>query len=190
MRPDFPPQKQADGWVTDSEAASEGKDSEMFKFMGRTNLANKVISQLGVAICFASLSVALAAQVSASLVLTPLGNHVGRIISFGSEKQMIGADAGRVIAAMANNLPSGYWAEMDFPRNPMGADFDAIRPAAIDPPVSKFVLLACPEPAGIALGDMLPETNMESCCIRHVMSPQLEADSYIRYTMRGPYSQA
>ena len=87
--------------------------------------------------------------------VSALADHVMDVIYVSSKKEMIGPDARRHVAMMANEQPFGDRAEVDFPGETMGAlslTFYA------EKAITKGCGCACPEPTRISLLDKFPES--------------------------------
>src|SRR5689334_19161071 len=73
---------------------------------------------------------------------------------------MIGPDAARVVAVMANLKAFGDWAVMEFPRKPVSADVVSLAVLAeLKPGVSSSYCVPGPVPAGVGLIDLSPEND-------------------------------
>jgi len=89
-----------------------------------------------------------------------LEGSVSLVVSVRSEKQMIGPDARWVVAAMANQKPIGYGAEMETPRDTMGAfRVPSVRSEA---PVSERIAVASPLPTSVRFRNLRPESILSA----------------------------
>lgn len=100
--------------------------------------------------------------------VSSLGKHIQGIISVISQEEMIGVDAGRVIALVEDAQTFRNRAVVEFPREPMGRDDQSRFGSYHDGPVRSLATLLhrCPNPAGAkvrtdgrsVLVDMLPKS--------------------------------
>lgn len=105
---------------------------------------------------FNLLSVHFRHAVRFTLGVAALGDHVIVIIGIGSEKQMIGSYARRIITAMENMLIVWNRAIMDFPRRSMSTDA-AILWIFPDLPVAILIGSSGPRPTLIGDYDACPK---------------------------------
>ena len=76
---------------------------------------------------------------------------------------MIRANAGGIVALMANVQFGGEWPVMKLPRKTMGADYLAIPAAGLNDTIAAKRLCASPQPAITRLVYVLPKAVNERC---------------------------
>lgn len=90
-----------------------------------------------------------------------LPHHVGAVVLWGSEFEVIGPNAPRMIAGMADDHSVGNRAVDEFPRDPMRQQELALSSTRSDSSVAGAVGRASPPPASVALFDIAPEALFE-----------------------------
>lgn len=76
---------------------------------------------------------------------------------------MIRANAGGVVALMANVQFGGEWPVMKLPRKTMGADYLAVSPAGVDNAIAAIRLCASPQPTISRLVYVFPKALSDGC---------------------------
>lgn len=112
------------------------------------------ISQLGPMVVFTSARPTRCAA---------LRHHIGYVHFCRTEKQVIGADATRIVAMMTNIKRRIKWAIVPFVRQAMSAKYFRWTRAGVNYAVAAIGCRACPQPTVISFLDIHPKTFIEWC---------------------------
>lgn len=90
------------------------------------------------------------------------GHHVSHVVDGIAEKQVIWANALRIVAMVANILVTGIFTVCKLPRKPVGAQQISATPSGPDDAITSVGLRASPQPTPISLGDLGPKPSIQT----------------------------
>ena len=106
-----------------------------------------------------------------ALRITAFSNGVIVVIGISSQKQMIRAYAGRVVALMQHLLVRWYGTIMNLPRQAMGA-FRSLFLIVPESAVTIFVCVASPYPTGFSFINLIPESFKQGRSSARIRTPK------------------
>lgn len=121
---------------------------------------------------FRKSSPAVSGALPVPVSVAPLSVHVSNIVAGSPTKQVVWANASRVIAMVANHVANWYRAIVKLPRQSVCINIVAA-PSRPDTPVSFSNLGTSPKPTLVGLRHLPPKPDLYRCSFPHIgMIPQ------------------